>query len=249
MIKLKTEEEIQIMKVGGKKLRNVLKKLEPEIKAGVTTREIDNKAEKLILDEGGSPSFKRVKGYSWTTCLSINEQIVHTPPSARVVKEGDLLTLDIGLFYKGYHVDYATSILIGQSNKKIDNFLDTGKDALIKAISQVKIGNYLYKISEKIEETICNKGYFIIKQLTGHGIGRELHEDPYIPGYADRSINNKFKIKQGLTIAIEVIYSFGTEEIKYEKDNNWSIITADNSLSACFEHTVAVSKTKVEVLT
>ncbi|MGB9882915.1 MAG: type I methionyl aminopeptidase [Microgenomates group bacterium] len=250
MIDLKTDEEIKIMAEGGKKLRKVVEKLLKRIKPGMTTLAIDQEAEKLIEQEEGKPSFKTVKGYHWTTCLPVNEQVVHTPPSSRVLKNGDLLTLDIGFYFKGYHTDYATTFVVGNNtDKKINYFLEVGKRTLKKAIDQAKVGYRLGDISEVIEKNIYQAGFFILKDLTGHGIGKQLHEDPYVFNYQERPKEKTLLIKPGLTIAIEVIYSMGTEEIAYEKDDNWSIISKDKSLTACFEHTVAVTKDGPLVLT
>ncbi len=250
MIDYKTDEEIKIMAEGGAKLREVVKELLPKIKVGVTTKYIDQEAERLIREKGGEPSFKKVKNYYWTTCLPINEQVVHTPPSDRVLKNGDILTVDIGMYFKGYHTDYATTFVVGKTNnKEIINFLEVGKRTLKKAISQVRVGQRLGKVSEIIEDEITKAGYFILKDLTGHGIGKELHMEPYVFNFRERPTEKTLIIRPGLTIAIEVIYSMGTEEIAYEKDNDWSIISRDRSLTACFEHTIAVTEKQVLVLT
>lgn len=250
MIKLKTEEEIKRMVEGGKKLRAVVKKLLPVIKPGITTHELDIQAEKLIRLEGAESSFKRVKGYHWTTCLPINQQVVHTPPSDRVMKNGDLLTLDIGVYYKGLNTDYATSQIIGdEKNPEIENFLRVGSETLAEVINKADKFRYLGEISKLIEERIYGNGYFILKALTGHGIGVDLHEDPFIPGFLDRPVEKTYEIKAGLVVAIEVIYSVSAEEIKNEKSHDWSVVTSDGSLSACFEHTIAFTKNGVIRLT
>lgn len=250
MIDFKSTEEINIMIDGGRRLRSVVRTLLNKIDIGITTKEIDFLAEKLIKKQGGESSFKRVKNYFWTTCLPINNQVVHTPPSDRRLKLGDVLTLDIGMYFKGYHTDFATTFFIGNKpSNKVNHFLETGKKALFEAIKQAKVGNRIGNISEAIEDEIKGQGYFIIKDLTGHGIGKELHTDPYVFGYRERPTENTLLIKPGLTIAIEVIYSMGTEKIKYEKNNNWSIISADGSLTACFEHTIAITEKKTLVLT
>ena len=240
MVHLKTSEEIQIMKECGKKLMQALDELIPMIKPGITTLKIDEEAERLIEKYGAKSSFKRVQGYSWTTCLPINEQVVHTPPGSRVVKDGDVLTLDIGAFYKGFHTDYATTIIVGsKKDPKVEAFLETGKKTLDKALEVAQKARYIGEISKIIEEEIYGHGYFILKDLTGHGIGHELHEDPYVPNFLDRPVEKTFKIKEGLVIAVEVIYSMGTEEIAYEKKGEWSIRSKDNSLCGCFEKTIA----------
>lgn len=250
MIDLKTDEEIKIMAEGGAKLRKVVSILLKKIKPGMTTKDIDDEAERLIKQEGGESSFKTVRGYFWSTCLPINEQVVHTPPSRRVIKNGDVLTLDIGMYYKGYHTDYATTFVVGENkDKKIDYFLEIGKNTLKKAIEKAKVGNRLGHISQVVEDNIRQAGFYILKDLTGHGIGKQLHMDPYVFNYQERPIEKTLLIKPGLTIAIEVIYSMGTEEIAYEKNDNWSIISKDKSLTACFEHTVAITKEKTLILT
>lgn len=254
MITIKTDKELKDMQEGGNILKSVVKKIIPTVKAGVMTKQIDDLAEKLIRQAGAEPSFMRVKNYKWTTCLPINEQVVHTPPTTRVIQAGDVLTLDIGVYYKGLHTDYATSWIIDGNdsvpvNKANENFLRIGKDTLAKAIAVAKKAKYIGEISAVIQKEIYGANYHIMRDLTGHGIGKELHEDPYIPGYIDRSVEKTYKIRPGLAIAIEVIYSMGTEEIAYEKGSDWSIITADGSMSACFEHTIGFFTDKIEVLT
>lgn len=250
MINLKSDEEIKIMIEGGEKLKKAVGELLKKIEIGITTRHIDKLAEDLILKEGGKPSFKKVKGYYWTTCLCVNDQIVHTPPSERKLRENDILTLDIGMFYKNFHTDFATTFVIGNStDDKKTKFLDTGKEALKKAISEARVGRRLGNISEAIEDTVVGEGYHIIKDLTGHGIGHELHEDPYVFGFRERPTGKTIPIKSGLVIAIEVIYSMGTSEMTYEKEQKWSIVTKDGSLSACFEHTVAITEDETIILT
>ena len=250
MVKLKSLKEIELMREGGEKLRKVVSELKTIIKPGITTKYIDETAEILIIKQGGESSFKKVPGYNWTTCVPINEQVVHTPPSDRVLKNGDLLTIDIGMYYKGFHTDYALSMIVGQNeNQKIKNFLKIGEATLYKAIDQAKLGNRIGQISKVIEDEIYGNGYFIMKELTGHGIGRDLHEDPFIMGFVDRPINKTIKIQTGLVIAIEIIYSMGSEKIAYEKGNKWSIVTGDRSLSACFEHTIAITDKNTIILT
>ncbi|MEK7177299.1 MAG: M24 family metallopeptidase, partial [Patescibacteria group bacterium] len=190
MVHLKSSQEIAVMAEGGKRLKAVIADLLPLIKVGITTKEIDDRAEQLIKMQGGKSSFKTVSGYLFSTCTPINEQIVHTKPSQRILKNGDVLTLDIGMLYKGLHTDYAITKVVGGESKdqKINKFLKIGEETLYQAIRQAKIGNRLGQISEVIEKAIKGNGYFIIKELTGHGIGKKLHEDPYIFGFVDRPI-------------------------------------------------------------
>jgi len=250
MINYKTENEIKIMAEGGKKLRTIISKLLSFVEPGITTLTIEKEAQKLIKEQRVEISFDKVQGYKFATCLPVNEQIVHTPPSERVLKKGDLLTIDVGVYYQGFHTDCAETIVVGEEEKgEIKRFLDTGKEALKKAIEKIKIGGYLGEVSKAIETTIEKNGYFVIKKLTGHGIGKDLHEDPFVFGFLDRPVEKTLQIKPGLVLAIEVIYSMGTEKMVFEKDNDWSIVTKDGSLSACFEKTVAVTKNKVLILT
>lgn len=250
MIHYKTVQEIEIMKKCGSILRRAVAELLPKAVPGITTEDLDKKAEELIIVQGAEPSFNKVKGYQWTICSCINEQVVHTPPSNRALKKGDLLTIDIGAYYKGMHTDYATTFVVGGSeSKSLDSFCRVGSNTLEKAIGQAKAGNYLGQISQTIESEITKHGYYIMEQLTGHGIGRELHEDPFIPGFVDAPIETTLKIEPGLVIAIEVIYSMGTKKIAYESGNQWSIVSKDKSLSACFEHTIAITDKNTFILT
>lgn len=249
MIKLKTKKEIEIIEEGGRRLREVIRYLIPQIKAGITTKQINNEAERLIMKMGGEPSFKKVKGYLWSTCLSINEQIVHTPPSDRILNYGDILTVDIGMFFKRFHTDFANTITIGKVNEKIETFLQTGRQTLDLAIKKIKKDSRIGEISQTIQKEVGKAGYSIVKELTGHGVGRNLHEDPYIPGFLNRPVENTLMIKPGLVIAIEVIYAMGNGQMEHEENDDWSIRTTDKSLSACFEHTVAVTDNETLVLT
>lgn len=238
------------MSEAGRRLKLVMNDLMKVVEPGVTTNFIDKTAEKLILKNGGKPSFKEVHGYKWTTCLPLNEQIVHTPPSDRILKNGDLLTIDIGLYYKNFHTDFATSFIVGdKKDNRVIEFLNIGKVAIEKAIKQVKVGNYIGNISEMIQKTVESAGYNLSDSLVGHGIGKILHEDPMVPGILDMSIANTPKIEKGLVIAVEIIYMMGARKVELEKNSQWSIKTSDNRLSACFEHTVAITEKGPVVLT
>ncbi len=250
MIHLKTDAEIEIMKQSGAILRKSVEELMPQVVEGMTTMELDQLAEKLIRKNGGEPSFNKVPGYSWTTCVPVNEQIVHTPPSDRVLKKGDVLTVDIGAYFKGFHSDYATTVVIGGvTDPKVKKFLEVGQKTLDLAIAAAKNGHYIGEISAVIEREVRGNGYYILKQLTGHGIGRELHEDPFVPGFLDRPIEQTYKMRPGLVIAVEIIYSMGSDKMKYESEDEWSIITADRSLAACFEKTIAITDKNTCILT
>jgi len=250
MIDLKSEEEIKIMQEGGRRLKKVVGELLPTIKSRMTTLTIEEKADSLIKKFGGEASFKKVKGYCWATCLPVNEQVVHTPPSDKVLKNGDILTIDIGFYYQGFHTDYAISLVVGGSkDSRLNKFLQVGRETLAKAIKKVNENGRIGEISQLIEKEIYGHGYFIIKRLTGHGIGRQLHEDPYVLGYLDRPVSETPLIKKGLVVAIEIIYSLGSEKVIPEDDDDWSLVTKDGSLAACFEHTVAVTGKDTVILT
>ncbi len=250
MIELKTKAEIETMKDCGKRLMAAVDKLMPQIKPGVTTEYIDLEAKRLIEAEGAESSFTKVPGYKWTTCLPVNDQVVHTPPSKKILKQGDILTVDIGAYYKGFHTDYATTVAVGGTDdeKKL-KFLAVGEDVLHAALKKARYNMFTGEISKVIQDGIYGNGYFILKDLTGHGVGRELHEDPLIPGFLDKPVEKTYRIPEGLVIAIEVIYSMGTEHIRYDTDDNWSIASRDGSLTACFEKSVAITKENSFILT
>ncbi|MEX1052510.1 MAG: type I methionyl aminopeptidase [Patescibacteria group bacterium] len=260
MINLKSNEEIAIMADAGKRLRRVVKDLKTFIKPGITTNQINKKAEQLIIAEGGEPGFKKVDDYEWAICIPVNEQIVHTPPSDRKLLDGDLLTVDIGLYLKGYHTDFATSFIVGPTSSlnrlgttlgasEVEKFLNAGRDTIDKAIKQARVGNHIGHISKTIQDGVEGKGYSVSDTLVGHGIGHKLHEDPLIPGILQGKIEKTPIIKAGMVIAIEVIYMMGNKNVELEKEDDWSIKTSDDSLSACFEQTVAVTEKGPVILT
>lgn len=250
MITIKNQQEIESMQKGGLILKKAIDELLSFVKPGISTEAIDKKAEELIRGYDAVPSFQTVKGYQWTTCVPINDQIVHTPPSKRILKRGDLLTIDIGVYYRSYHTDYATSFCVGKEpDKNVHTFLKAGKDALEKAIASARPQNKIKNISQSMEESIQASGYHIIKNLTGHGIGKKLHEDPLIAGYVDGSSDQKNIIQKGMAFAIEVIYAMGTSQMKPEEGNGWSLVTADGSLAACFEKTVIIGENNAHILT
>ena len=250
MISLKTPQEIKIMKEGGKRLALVSQKILKEVCLGVQLNALNNLADELIKKQGGFPSFKMVKGYHWATCLSVNQGVVHGIPGSYRVKEGDLISLDIGIFFKGFHTDMANTIRVDSQNnvRSKDKFLEAGKKALCRAIAQAKPGNRVGHISAVIGQQIRAAGYSPIRALTGHGIGRELHEDPQIPCYLRKNLNKTELIKPGMTFAIEVIYAQGKPNLVLSSDG-WTIKTADNSLAALFENTIAVTQNGPIVLT
>lgn len=241
----KTPAEIDIMREGGRIAGSVLMAVCKSVTPGVSLRELDEMAEKLILESGGMPSFKQVAGYSYTTCINLNEGVVHGIPDDTVIQEGDLVKIDLGVLYKGLHTDVAWTVVAGNTTK-YNKFLNCGKEALNKAIQECKPGRNVLDISRAIEKTVTSAGYNVTRDLVGHGVGRILHEDPQIPCYVDKSFN--FKLFTGLTVAIEVIYMMGDFPIEVMPDK-WTICTKDGSMAGLFEHTVLISEKGPEILT
>lgn len=236
------------MAEGGKKLGRVKKALALAVKPGVTSMDIEELAVKLIKEEGAEGSFNKVRGYSWVTCINVNEGLVHGIPSRDVVfKNGDEVSIDVGIYYKGFHTDTSISVGINLSpeNKK---FLNIGPIALERAISKARVGNYIYDISEAIESTIEGAGYSTIKALVGHGVGRELHEDPQIPCFVPGRIVDSPKIMPGMVLAIEVMYAQGSDKVQILEDG-WTIAMRDGKMSGLFEESVAVTPKGPKVLT
>lgn len=254
MIKLKTENEIEMMRNGGKILKEIMQIVLNQVKEGIMLSELDEIAEKEILKRGASPSFKRVKGYKWTICSCVNNVVVHGIPNDYRVKNGDVVGIDCGVYYQGFHTDSSWTVYLskGQSeekNKIIENFIDTGKEALRKAILTVKKSNYIYDISKTIEDTVVGNGYSVVSSLVGHGVGRDLHEDPEIPGVVGSMRTDTPQITEGMVLAVEVIYNLGKKEIVYDRNDGWTISTKDGKISGLFEATVAMSSHGCIVLT
>ncbi len=250
MIHLKSPQEIEDMKVGGAMLAQVVQETAAFVQPGMTTNEIDQFATKLIKSLGGDISFNKVPGYHWATCLCINEQTVHTPPSDQKVAEGDVLTIDAGVYYKGLHTDAATTIVVGgKGTPEINRFLESGRKVLNAGLKQVKPGNRIGHISRAIDTEAKKEGIYIIRDLTGHGVGKDLHEDPLIPGFIDRKLEKTPLIKPGMVLAVEIIYATEKAHIVPEKGSDWSLITNNRSLAACFEDTIAVFENTASILT
>ncbi len=247
-IRIKTPEEIQIMVEGGKKLARVKKALREAVGAGVTSMDIENLAVKLIKEEGAEGSFNKVPGYSWVTCVNVNEGLVHGIPSKDVVfKDGDVVSIDVGLYFKGFHTD--TSLSVGVNvNPENKKFLNVGQMALEKAINKAQVGNHIYDISEAIESTVEGAGYTTIKALVGHGVGRDLHEDPQIPCFVPGRIVDSPVIVPGMVLAIEVMYTQGSDKVEVLEDG-WTIAMRDGKISGLFEDSVAVTDKGPIVLT
>ena len=249
MISPKNPAEIESMREGGAKLGAILQRLLDASQPGVTLLEIEALADRLIREAGGEASFKTVKGYQWATCLCVNDVVVHGIPTQYYLKGGDLLTIDVGILYKGFHTDTAWTKCIGSQNEDSKKFLKTGEEALWEAIKQARVGNRVGHISQAIQRIVEGAGYGIVHTLVGHGVGRELHEAPQVPGFLKVPIESTLELTRGMTIAVEVIYALGSGAVVYPNDDGWSIATRDGSLTAVFEHTIAVTDGEPQVLT
>jgi len=248
-ITLKTQEEFKIMEEGGKRLHEVKMKLVEKVKVGVSAKEIDDLTGKLISELGGKPSFKMVPGYSWSTCISVNEGVVHGIPHKNIIfKDGDLVSLDLGMYYQGFHTDTSTSVAINPS-KEVEKFLNAGKEAFKRAVSIIVPNkSYIYDISDAMEEVLVKYNYSPVLDLTGHGIGKNLHESPYIPCFTSGLRIETPKIVVGMALAVEVMYVAGEPDLAKEKDG-WTIVTADGKIAGLFEDTVIVTEKGYKIVT
>lgn len=253
MIDLKTPEEVEKMKKGGKILHRVLLKLLDEAKVGITLKELDRIAKELIIASGGKPSFKMVRGYKWTICACVNDVVVHGIPNGYILQEGDLIGIDCGVYLDGFHTDHAWTKIIGKKKtgdrKQKEKFLAVGRDALDKAVKMAQPGNYIYDISKEIQKTVEGGGYNVVRSLVGHGVGRKLHEDPEIPGFVKDKREATPKLQPGMVLAIEVIYNLGSPDVVYKGNDGWTIASKDGKISGLFEATVAITSRGGIVLT
>lgn len=254
MIEIKTPEEIKIMAEGGRILAEVLREVLQQVKPGVSELELDQLAEKLILEKGAEPGFKKVKGYEHTICISTNDVVVHGVPTAYKLKEEDVVGIDCGVYYKGFHTDAAQTIRIKDKGLRIkkdevDRFLETGEMAMWEGIKAAKFGNRIGNISKAIQDIVGGQGYSVVRSLIGHGVGRDLHEEPEVPGFLDSAIFKTPLLKIGMTIAIEAIYNMGKSDVAYSNRDGWTIKSKDGSLSGLFERTIAITDKGTIVLT
>jgi len=248
MINIKTLQDIEKMAEGGKILSETLWEVLKTAKPGISEIELDLLAEDLIIKKGGEPGFKKVKGYNNTICISNNEVVVHGIPTENKLKEGDVLGIDCGVFYKGFHTDMSETVIVGSANDQVIKFLEAGKDALNLGIKEVVDGNHVGDISKAIQTAIEKEGYSIVKNFVGHGVGKDLHEEPEIPGFLAGSIKATPLLKKGMVIAVEVIYNIGGSGVVIE-DDGWTIKTKDGNISGLFERTIAITEKGPVILT
>jgi methionyl aminopeptidase len=245
-INLKTKEEIEIMRCGGKIAARVLDVLEKSAKPGMTTLELNNMAEEIIVTSGAKPSFKGFKGYPSATCISINNEIVHGIPSDREIETGDIIGVDVGVYFQGFHTDTAITFGVGEISPKTQKLIDITKKSLENGLGKIKAGVFLGDVQFAIQSTIEQAGYSVIRDLTGHGVGKELQEAPSISNYGRKG--QGLILEEGMTLAIEPMVAQGDYHVNILSDG-WTVITTDDSLAAHFEHTIVVTKDGCDVLT
>lgn len=245
MIKIKSEEEIELIRQSSLLVGKTLAEVAKHIKPGVKTIELDTIAEKFIHDNGALPGFKGIYGYKHTLCISVNSQVVHGIPSEYELKEGDVISVDCGVLKNGFYGDVAYTFPVGNVSPEVKKLLEVTKECLTLAIEKAVAGNRIGDIGSAVQEHAENNGYGVVRELVGHGLGKNLHEEPEVPNYGRKG--NGVKLVEGMVLAIEPMINMGTKNVKHEKDG-WTITTADGKPSAHYEHNVVVRKGKAEVL-
>lgn len=247
-IEIKSEREIEIMRQAGKIVATVLKEISLMVKPGMTTADLDAYAERRIREMGATPSFKGYHGFTGSICSSINNEVVHGIPSAKkVIRAGDVLKVDTGAYYQGFHGDSCITIAVVEVTPESAKLIRVAEEALYKGIEQVKAGAYLLDLAGAIEDHVKSNGFSIVEEFTGHGVGRNLHEEPSVFNFRTREMPN-VKLRAGMTLAIEPILNAGSKYTRTLSDK-WTAVTVDNAMSAQFEHTVLVTETGYEILT
>ncbi|MCB9813041.1 MAG: type I methionyl aminopeptidase [Pseudomonadales bacterium] len=239
--------KIDSMREGGKILGIIKKQLVEFSVLGTTFEAIEAEAQKLIKKSGRTPSFSTVPGYHWATCIMKNDEVCHGVPKNKKINDGDVITIDVGLINNNYHLDTTITFAVGNVDQKIMDFLNVGKKSLKNAIEKARIGNSVYDISRAMEKPLARSGYGVVFQLTGHGVGEELHMNPAIPCVANKSDQN-VKLHEGQTIAIENMYTMGSPVLE-ESSDGWTYKTIDGSISGMFEETVLITQNGPEILT
>lgn len=246
MITIKSKREIELLKIAGNIVYQTHQYLKPLIKEGITTKELDKLAEDFIRSKDATPSFKGYEGFPSTLCTSINSEVVHGFPSDRKLKDGDIISIDIGACYKGYHGDSAWTYTVGEVDEKTKQLLEDTEKSLFIGLEQVKPGNRIGDIGYAIEQYARKHNLGVVRELCGHGVGTSVHEDPEVPNYGIP--NTGPRLKEGMVIAVEPMLTLGSPKV-FLHDNDWTVDTQDGSLSAHFEHTVVVTKDGYQILT
>ena len=246
-VTIKSAREIELMREAGRILAKTHEELAKALKPGMTTWDIDHLGEEIIRSYGCIPSFKNYNGYPASICVSVNDEVVHGIPSKKhFIEEGDIVSLDAGVIYKGYHSDAARTYGIGEISPEAGRLIEVTKQSFFEGIKFAKAGNHLNDISSAIQTYAESFGYGVVRDLVGHGIGSHLHEDPEIPNF--RTKGRGIRLMAGMTLAIEPMVNAGTWEVAYE-DDDWTVVTDDGSLSAHYENTILVTKDGCEILT
>ena len=246
-VKIKTPHEIELMREAGRILALVHEKLAKEIKPGMSTLDIDRLGEEMIRSYGCIPSFKNYCGYPASICVSVNEEVVHGIPNAkRILQEGDIVSLDAGVIYKGYHSDAARTIGVGEISQEAQLLIERTRMSFFEGMKKATAGNFLHDISNNIADYAERFGYGVVRDLVGHGIGSQLHEEPEIPNFRRRTRGPK--LRPGMTLAVEPMINIGTHEVLW-LDDDWTVISEDLSLSAHYENTILITEGKPELLT
>jgi len=238
MIIIKTPQEIAVMREGNRILALLFEHLGPMIKPGVTTAELDSEAELFIRSYNAIPAFKGYRGYPATLCTSVNEEVIHGIPGPRRLQFGDIISIDVGALHEGFFSDASRTYAVGEVSKKALRLMEVTEKSLYEGISQAVAGNHLYDISAAVQKVVESAGFFVVREFVGHGIGRGLHEDPQIPNFGKKGTGPV--LQEGMTFAIEPMVNEGTWKVTIRKDG-WTAVTADGSLSAHFEHSIAVT--------
>ncbi|PKM94986.1 MAG: type I methionyl aminopeptidase [Firmicutes bacterium HGW-Firmicutes-1] len=246
-ILIKNDQEIELMREAGKIVALTHQLIERNIKAGMKTLELDQIAEEFIRSKNAQPSFKGYNGYPASICVSINSEVVHGIPSKhRRIEEGDIVSIDIGAMYKGYHGDAARTHSIGRISEEATHLIKITEESFYEGIKMAKAGNHLHQISEAIQNYVENNGCSVVRDLVGHGIGKDMHEEPQIPNY--KPIGRGPKLQKGMVLAIEPMVNAGRYEVRVLEDD-WTVVTLDKSLSAHYENTILITEDGYELLT
>ncbi len=246
-VTIKSPREIELMRESNRLLAEVHKALEEAIRPGMTTLDVDRLGEKLIRDRGCVPNFKNYNGYPASICVSVNDEVVHGIPSKyRILQEGDIVSLDAGLIYQGYHSDAARTHAVGKISPEKQKLIDVTRQSFFEGMKFAKAGNYLYDISNAIDAHVSQFGYGIVRDLVGHGIGTHLHEDPQIPNFAQKK--RGIKLAPGMTLAVEPMINMGTWQVEFLSDG-WTVVTKDGLPSAHYENTILITEGEPEILT
>ena len=245
-ISIKSEEELAILREAGAILAKIINELKRSLKSGITTKDVDTRAEELIKGYNVIPAFKGYRGFPANICISLNEQVVHGIPSDRVIKEGDIVSLDVGIIYKNYFSDTAVTMGIGAIKPELQKLLQVAEQSLYKGIEQAHVDHHLSDISHAVQSFVEANGFSVVRDFVGHGIGRRLHEDPEIPNFG--IAHQGPLLKKGMVLAIEPMVNLGGWPTKILNDG-WTVVTQDGAASAHFEHTITITDKEPEILT